>query len=275
MPSSLYSASARAFIEKLPADDEVGLFAYPRGIKIDPTTDHDAIVRALGKIVVQRDAPPEGEFQLTPAELVDLSTWTLGRPTPQASQLMDTLCHGDVTCLIRLDAEVTGGLMHDEAMAQMSAGTLSALIRELGKVPLRKTVVLVSGGFVTADVPGARPDNQEAGTQVGKTAAAADVSFTGRIMAPRSQSKFRYDPPAALAQARMLATHKNCAIGRAFPRRLGPPQSVPARMGCALWDLGLERPSIDRYHWNRCRNGCPQEKDYPEPPGHAPLARCA
>ncbi|HVW03371.1 MAG TPA: VWA domain-containing protein [Vicinamibacterales bacterium] len=169
-------ASARAFIEKLPADDEVGLFAYPRGIKIDPTTDHDAIVRALGKIVVQRDAPPEGEFQLTPAELVDLSTWTLGRPTPQASQLMDTLCHGDVTCLIRLDAEVTGGLMHDEAMAQMSAGTLSALIRELGKVPLRKTVVLVSGGFVTADVPGARPDNQEAGTQVGKTAAAADVS---------------------------------------------------------------------------------------------------
>ncbi len=169
-------ASARAFVEKLPADDEVGLFAYPTGMKIDPTTDHAAIARALGTVVIQRDAPPEGEFHLTPAEIVDLSTWTLGRPTAQAQQLISTLCQGDATCLIRLDAEVTGALMHDEAMAQMSAGTLSALIRELGKVPLRKTVVLVSGGFVTADVPGARPDNQEPGTQVGKTAAAADVN---------------------------------------------------------------------------------------------------
>jgi VWFA-related protein len=169
-------ASARAFVEKLPADDEVGLFAYPMGLKVDPTTDHAAIARAIGQIAIQRDAPPAGEFSLTPSEIVELSTWIAARPTREAQQLADDLCKGDTTCLMRLNAEVTGAILHDEAMAQMSAGTLSALVRELGKVPLRKTVVLVSGGFVTADLPGARPDNQEPGTQVGKTAAAADVN---------------------------------------------------------------------------------------------------
>jgi VWFA-related protein len=169
-------ASARAFVEKLPADDEVGLFAYPMGLKVDPTTDHAAIARAIGQIAIQRDAPPAGEFHLTPSEIVELSTWIASRPTREAQQLIDDLCKGDETCLMRLNGEVTGAILHDEAMAQMSAGTLSALVRELGKVPLRKTVVLVSGGFVTADLPGARPDNQEPGTQVGKTAAAADVN---------------------------------------------------------------------------------------------------
>jgi VWFA-related protein len=171
-------ASARAFVEKLPADDEVGLFAYPMGLKVDPTTDHAAIARAIGQIAIQRDAPPAGEFSLTPSEIVDLSTWAFlsGRSTPEAASLVSRLCSGDPTCAVRLQAEVTGAILQYEAMAQMSAGALSALVRELGKVPLRKTVVLVSGGFVTADLPGARPDNQEPGTQVGKTAAAADVN---------------------------------------------------------------------------------------------------
>lgn len=171
-------ASARAFVEKLPADDEVGLFAYPMGMKVDPTTDHAAIARAIGQIAIQRDAPPEGEFHLSPSEVVELSTWIAAHPTQQASELVRQLCpeDADTACTIRLNAELTGAILHDEAMAQMSAGTLSALVRELGKVPLRKTVVLVSGGFITADLPGARPDNQEPGTQVGKTAAAADVN---------------------------------------------------------------------------------------------------
>lgn len=171
-------ASARAFVEKLPADDEVGLFAYPIGMKVDPTTDHAAIARAIGQIAIQRDAPPEGQFHLSPSEVVELSTWIAAHPTQQASELVGQLCpeDADTACTIRLNAEVTGAILHDEAMAQMSAGTLSALVRELGKVPLRKTVVLVSGGFITADLPGARPDNQEPGTQVGKTAAAADVN---------------------------------------------------------------------------------------------------
>ena len=70
-------------------------------------------------------------------------------------------------------------------------------------------------------------------------AAAAEVSVTGRIIRSEppnidkmSRSDERYHS-AKRFQWRVLATHRNFAIGRAFPRRLGSLPSVLARMGCA------------------------------------------
>ena len=65
-------ATARQFIDRLPATDEVGLFAYPYGPKLAPTTDHTAVGLALMTVQGQRDVPSH-QFHLRPAEIVDLS----------------------------------------------------------------------------------------------------------------------------------------------------------------------------------------------------------
>jgi VWFA-related protein len=167
--------SAAAFVRKLPADDEVGLFTFPNGPKIDPTTDHDAIVRAFAKLALVRDKPMEGLFNLSASDVVELSTWLDHHATPQAAALAKQLCDAyGPGCT--LDDEERGHIYDYEAMAQVASGTLRALIAELGKVPFRKTVVLVSGGFVTSDLPGARPDIQTPAAVVGKLAAANDVN---------------------------------------------------------------------------------------------------
>src|SRR4051794_11442994 len=60
-------AAARTFIDRLPPTDEVGLFAYPYGPKISPTTDHAAIGRSLTTVMGQRHLP-SSQFHLRPAE---------------------------------------------------------------------------------------------------------------------------------------------------------------------------------------------------------------
>src|SRR3954470_14556187 len=65
-------AAARTFIDRLPPTDEVGLFAYPYGPKISPTTDHAAVGRSLATVMGQRNLP-SSQFHLRPAEIVDLS----------------------------------------------------------------------------------------------------------------------------------------------------------------------------------------------------------
>ncbi len=47
--------AVRQFVRQLSPDDSVGLSAYPNGPKLNPTTDHAAVLRALDTVVGQRD----------------------------------------------------------------------------------------------------------------------------------------------------------------------------------------------------------------------------
>ena len=58
--------AARQFIGKLAPDDYVGLSAYPNGPKVDPTTDHGVVVRALETVVGQRDLAERTQFKVRP-----------------------------------------------------------------------------------------------------------------------------------------------------------------------------------------------------------------
>ena len=46
----------------------------------------------------------------------------------------------------------------------------------MAPVPGRKTLVLISGGIVSSDMPGGRPDNHVLGSMAGRTAAESNVS---------------------------------------------------------------------------------------------------
>src|SRR6185503_10444281 len=75
--------AARTFIERLPPQDLVGLFAYPTGPKIDPSTDRADVIRALDHIVGQRESLTVGiKHHLSWSQLIDLSNLfeTVGPP---------------------------------------------------------------------------------------------------------------------------------------------------------------------------------------------------
>ncbi len=62
----------RQFVRQLSPDDFVGLSAYPNGAKLDPTTDHAAVLRALDTVVGQKDLAEMSQFHLRPSEIIDL-----------------------------------------------------------------------------------------------------------------------------------------------------------------------------------------------------------
>lgn len=170
--------AARTFIERLPPDDLVGLFAFPLGPKINPTTDRAAVVRALDSIVGQRDAG-EGEFHLRPSELIDLSRWAETR-SGSGSDLMLKICGENPTdqeCVGRLLTAVKSATIAYEGEAYASLGMLGSLLRGLSGTSGRKTVVLASAGRIASDTPGARPDLDDLSLRLGKAAAEGNTAL--------------------------------------------------------------------------------------------------
>jgi VWFA-related protein len=172
--------AARGFIARLPPNDLVGLFAYPVGPKVDPTTDRASVVRALDLIVGQRDGGALTQFHLRPSEIIDLNSEygmpQLGRAT---EAILKREC-GDpiqLECQQRLMLEVTGTALYYEGQANASLGTLRSLLKNMGDVPGRKTLVLASGGMIASDRPGGRPDINDLGIQVGKEAARSNTAI--------------------------------------------------------------------------------------------------
>src|SRR3982751_1767067 len=174
-------ATAREFIDRLPATDEVGLFAYPYGPKLNPTTDHAAVSRALLDVTGQRDIPSH-QFHLRPSEIVDLTAATVAARVQELSALEVVArreCGVPVeeTCRQRLMLEILGTAMYYEGQGNASLGMLRSLLEEMGNINGRKTLVLISAGMMASDVPGGRPDISELGMQVGKEAARSNTSI--------------------------------------------------------------------------------------------------
>jgi VWFA-related protein len=174
-------ASARDFIDRLPATDEVGLFAYPYGPKMSPTTDHAAVSRALATVLGQRDVP-SNEFHLRPSEIVDLSA-AASAAQPRDASLLESVVRRECgnpaedVCRQRLMLEITGAALYYEGQGNAGLGMLRSLLEQISVINGRKTLVLISAGMMASDVPGGRPDISELGMQVGKEAARSNTSI--------------------------------------------------------------------------------------------------
>jgi VWFA-related protein len=199
-------AAAVEYIRQLRPEDEVGLFAYPIGPKVDPTTDHDSVIRALDTVIARREAPPAGRFNLSVGDLVELSRIPHTEP---GRQLVERFCgrppDQDDQCVLELEQEVSSQALFYEGIAHSSIATLQALMAGLGAVPERKTLVLISGGIVSADIPGARPDNRLLGIEAGRSAARSNVSVHTLFLDQRWMTQMSAEsrrPPSTVNPAR-------------------------------------------------------------------------
>jgi VWFA-related protein len=202
--------SAREFIDRLPVTDEVGLFAYPYGPKLSPTTDHAAVSRSLATVTGQRHVPFT-QFHLRPSEIVDLSgpaSSSLARESSSLEAVVVRECGDtpDDTCRRGLMLEISGAAQYYEGQGNAGLGMLRSLLEQLSAVNGRKTLVLLSAGMIASDTPGGRPDISELGMQVGKEAARSNTSVYTLFLDTTTTDRF---------QAQVRGADKNLqSVGR-------------------------------------------------------------
>lgn len=166
---------ARAFLTRVQANDQVALFGFPTGrTTVNFTRDHSLIARALGP-ALGGSALPSGRYNLSASEIIDLSAGD--REVLRVVQERE--CRGDAgpVCpsAIVMEARSIGSELEGRARASLRG--LSSLFESLSEVPGRKTVVLLTGGMMSADRVGGRPNITSVATAAGREAAKANATL--------------------------------------------------------------------------------------------------
>jgi VWFA-related protein len=171
--AQVLTQSAERFLATLEPEDEVSLHTYPAtGPRVAFTRDHTAVRTAI-KSVMGVYEPPQGFFNLSLAEVIDLTA----RDGDTFARVMARECRtNDTSCASRLRAEADSIAGFLEAQVMQSLGGLFSLLQQLQRVPGRKTLVLLSGGLIVADRTGGRPDASGMTMMLGAQAAAANAN---------------------------------------------------------------------------------------------------
>lgn len=174
--------AAKAFVKQLSPNDLVGVFPYPSGPKVDPTTDHVAVAAGLDKVMGMRMPLAASRFRIRPAEYIDaaidMREGTDNLP-PASEALVVRECRGRSLpdpCPSALRTEVLSGVALAQAVAEQSIGGLRGLLEGLAAVPGRKTVVLLTAGMLTTDRPDGKPNIEGLSMMAGQEAARANAS---------------------------------------------------------------------------------------------------
>jgi VWFA-related protein len=187
---------AQSFVQHLDPSDRVGLFVYPAGTQIAPSTQRTPITISLGRVTGQKETL-RTHYNLRPWEIVDITAQMSNpnsfltaatnaqNPTVDggtAAELDPVLkiqgreCPEDPDCPSKIYAEGIQLATQLERQVQTSLGGLEALLRALEKIPGRKAVVLVSAGLLVSDRSAGRPDVGDVARVMGQTAARANAS---------------------------------------------------------------------------------------------------
>ena len=184
--------AARLFIDRLAAEDYIGLATFPgTGQAFAPTREHHVVRTALDRLVGLKSVPSAGVTNLGASEAFDITSGdadTLSRVIARECSPLDQTCRKRV----QMDAMMRAQEMSTQALQSING--LRGLLESLAKIEGRKTVVLISAGLPASDRVGGRLDVRSESQAIGRLASAAntnlyvlhvDVSFL-EAFSPRS-----------------------------------------------------------------------------------------
>ena len=261
--SSIRHGSARAameaakrFIAQLGPDDLVGLVAYPQGmVRIDPTNNHAQVIAGLDKVRALFEPPPS-RYNISAAEAIDIASSNSGT----LGQVVDRECAGlegsaRTYCaqLIGMEGQALG--MALESTLTQSLGGLRGLLNDMGTLPGRKILVMVSGGMAMSDKGVGRGDETGRMFDIGRIAAQTNTSLYALHMDTRfldayaerkvSHTIFRDETIFAAGLEKLAAA----AGGTVFRVRTGSGDPAFSRVlleTSAQYLLGVDVPTEDR-----------------------------
>jgi VWFA-related protein len=166
--------AAQRFVAQLQPDDVVALYVFPfEEPVLDVTHDHRLVSRALERVTGDYQ-PFTGMFDLTLDEVIDITandSTVLARVAARECEAVDS------TCRPSIQGEASTEAAYYESQAMQGLKGLSLLLKGLATLSGRKTVMLLSGGMLSSDRVGSRPDLSGSMTRVGAEAAAANTSL--------------------------------------------------------------------------------------------------
>lgn len=193
--------AARAFLDRLPPNDVAGLYSYPFGPRIAPTSDRNALRAALGTVTGGAQTMLS-QFHLTAGEVIDISSEiagiglapnfgraaqrgssldqaVAGAPTNTLRRVLLRECgsENDSQCAQNIEREVNMLAFFYENQVTREINDLGGMIRQMGTLPGRKTVVLLSAGMPAGDRPGSRPSTSELARTLGEEAARSNATI--------------------------------------------------------------------------------------------------
>jgi VWFA-related protein len=170
--------AAKRFIAQLGPDDLVGLVAYPQGmVRIDPTNNHAQVIAGLDKVRALFE-PPQTRYNVSAAEAIDIASNNSGT----SGEVISRECAGlddnaRVACSrqVTMEAQALGIAL--EATLAQSLGGLRGLLNDMGNLPGRKILVMVSGGMAMSDKGVGRGDETGRMFDIGQIAARTNTSL--------------------------------------------------------------------------------------------------
>jgi VWFA-related protein len=221
---------AQAFVQHLDPSDRVGLFVYPAGTSIAPTTQRAPLTVTLGRVIGQKD-PIRSHYNLRPWEIVDITAQTsnpnsfltaarnITNPTADGGTQMELdpvlkiqarECPEDPDCPSKIYSEGIQLAIQLERQVQTSLGGLEVLLHALEKIPGRKAVVLVSAGLLVSDRSDGRPDVGDIARVMGQSAARANATvYTVHIDVTPGVGPASQKAPGSSEMARDRALYGN------------------------------------------------------------------
>ena len=172
--------AASRFLDRLQPQDRVGLIVFPTpGPTIAPSTDRTAVRQALDKIVGSGEAlrSTRSNRRISLAESIDIDekdettlAFVVGRECRGLSGSELQICTDEITYEARDVAAVAG------RQATQTVSGLHGAIAALGRIPERKTIVLLSAGMPASDRMGKLDLHAEIAS-IGRQAAAANANI--------------------------------------------------------------------------------------------------
>jgi VWFA-related protein len=169
--------SARRFLKQLSPSDRVGVFKFPIFERLlDITRDHASVSKVFDRVTGAID-PFRGQFHMLPSEAVDISAGDKDTLDQVARRECDPspLAFGECVKAIANEARITGAYAESDAANRVLG--LRLLLDALSEIPARKTLVVMSGGMLSADRTGGRPDVSSLMQAIGQQAALADTAL--------------------------------------------------------------------------------------------------
>jgi VWFA-related protein len=172
--ASAREAATRVVNSVTPAD-YLGMVAFPGSIEIAPTRNHIEVRNAISRITGERMETISPRFNLSASEASLLKSKDFAaRAIVQRECAKDK---GNVMCAKEVESE--GGGIADalEQQAMQSITGLRGLLDGLKAFPGRKTLLVVSAGIPMSTNPSGRPNVGIETDEIGRRAAAANVSL--------------------------------------------------------------------------------------------------
>jgi len=170
-------SAAQRFVDNLRPSDMVGVYIFPyERPAVDVTHDRRAVRDALAHVIGRRE-DRHGQYRLSLSEMMDINNGdreALQRVVDaECKKPLDALA--DLGCPGIVSAEASMAAAYYESEAAQRMYGLGLLLQDLGRIPGRKTVAIVSGGLLSSPRAGGRPDVQGFMVRLGEQAARSNV----------------------------------------------------------------------------------------------------